>query len=106
MKRILSWSILIGFAVAQMAIIAPKFITSGSETMYMAVVGPMTGPDAERGKAMVDGATLMIDTLEKSGELGDRDIQLIIKDDKSETIHFLCGQFVVIGDRFFQLSDD
>ena len=84
MKRILSWSILIGFAVAQMAIIAPKFITSGSETMYMAVVGPMTGPDAERGKAMVDGATLMIDTLEKSGELGDRDIQLIIKDDKSD----------------------
>jgi len=84
MKRILSWSILIGFAVAQMAIIAPKFITSGSETMYMAVVGPMTGPDAERGKAMVDGATLIIDTLEKSGELGDRDIQLIIKDDKSD----------------------
>lgn len=46
MKRIISWSILIGFAVAQMVIIAPKFITASSETMYMAVVGPMTGSDA------------------------------------------------------------
>jgi len=83
MKRILSWLVLIGFAVAQISIIAPKFITAGSETMYMAVVGPMTGPDAARGKAMVDGATLMIDTLEESGILGDRDIQLIVKDDQS-----------------------
>lgn len=84
MKRILSWSILVGFAVAQMAIIAPKFITTGSETMYMAIVAPITGPDAECGKAMVDGVTLMIDTREESGALGDRDIQLIIKDDKSD----------------------
>jgi ABC-type branched-subunit amino acid transport system substrate-binding protein len=83
MKRILSWLVLIGFAVAQISIIAPKFISAGSETMYMAVVGPMTGPDAARGKAMVDGATLMIDTLEESGILGDRDIQLIVKDDQS-----------------------
>jgi hypothetical protein len=83
MKRILSWLLLIGFAVAQISIIAPKFITAGSETMYMAVVGPMTGPDAARGKAMVDGATLMIDTLGESGALGDRDIQLIVKDDQS-----------------------
>lgn len=84
MKRILSWCLLVGFAIAQMAIIAPKFITAGSETMYIAVVGPMTGPDAERGKAMVDGATLMVDTLEESGDLGDRDIELLVMDDKSD----------------------
>lgn len=55
------------------------------ETIYIAVVGPMSGPYSNSGRAMLEGINLYLDQLGREGRgLPGKDIKLLIYDDQGD----------------------
>lgn len=81
MGRIFYWVMFVGFAAANLMMVAPQLMSTSEETVRIAVVGPMSGPDADDGRDLVDGVRILVERLEQSGDLGARRIDLDIRDD-------------------------
>ncbi len=83
-KELFALAMLTAFVLGLLVTVAPRLISAGGETVYLGLVGPMSGPDADLGQAMVAGASLMVERANASGELGQRRLELVIRDDKND----------------------
>ncbi|MCP4105130.1 MAG: ABC transporter substrate-binding protein [Desulfobacteraceae bacterium] len=54
------------------------------KTIYLALVGPMTGEDKEDGKEMLRGAKLYLDKIKKQGKFKNKKIELLVFDDQNK----------------------
>jgi branched-chain amino acid transport system substrate-binding protein len=54
------------------------------ETLYIAAVGPMSGPDQINGKAMVQGVQLYLDKINRQGGIDGKQIKLLEFDDQNQ----------------------
>jgi len=54
------------------------------EDVYIAVAGPMSGPDESDGKAMIKGIQLYLDEINKEDGIAGRDVQVLVFDDKND----------------------
>jgi len=84
LKELFAAAVLAVFLLGLLISVAPRLLTTSGETYYLGLVGPMSGTDAKQGKAMVAGARLLIERANASGELGEKHIELIIRDDKND----------------------
>jgi len=54
-----------------------------SDTLQIAVIGPMSGKDHEGGQAMLDGVNLYVNEVNKSGGINGRTLEVIAYDDQN-----------------------
>ena len=54
------------------------------EYLYIAAVGPMSGPDADAGQDMIDGITLALDRSNEQGGANGKEIRLLTFDDQDD----------------------
>lgn len=59
-------------------------LTRGNEPRYIAVVGPMSGPGAAFGRAMVRGTTLYVERVNAHGGIGGRQVAMLVYDDQDD----------------------
>ncbi len=81
-KKILIFSaviLLISGAAAFLLIRQSHFLKK--ETVFIAVTAPMSGADKKRGEEMLKGIRLYLDSAKQLKQLGNRTIELIIRDD-------------------------
>jgi len=93
---LISVLICIGLAVALFLWLFPLSQLQ-KETIYIAVVGPMSGPDASLGESMINGATHYLDHMHKNrNELPGKKIELLVYDDKNDeyTAKMIAAQIV------------
>ncbi len=83
-KEILTWGVLVGFLVTMALMVAPRFVSSASQTLRIGLVGPMSGPDAKLGESMVAGANLVIERMNATAGDQQKRIELVIRDDKND----------------------
>ena len=57
-----------------------------SDTLQIAVIGPMTGKDHESGQAMLDGVNLYVNEVNKSGGINGRTLEVIAYDDQNNKV--------------------
>ena len=57
-----------------------------SDTLQIAVIGPMSGKDHEGGQAMLDGVNLYVDEVNKSGGINGRALEVIAYDDQNNKV--------------------
>ena len=60
--------------------------SAGSNTLQIAVIGPMSGKDHEGGQAMLDGVNLYADEVNKSGGINGRTLEVIAYDDQNNKV--------------------
>jgi len=84
MKKVLSWLLLGGFVLAQISVLAPRLFVRADETHQIALVGPLSGPDAELGQAMMAGAELMVERYNRTRPAGQKRIELSTHDDAND----------------------
>ena len=60
------------------------FSALNKEVVYIAVVGPMSGPAKVNGDQMLQGINLYLDKLAETGELPGKQIALLIEDDQND----------------------
>ena len=75
--------LLVGVALA----IAVQFgwVSAPRAPLRLVVAGPMSGPDAASGQAMVRGAQLYLDEVNERGGVGGRRIELVVRDDRNRS---------------------
>lgn len=81
-KKILIFSLallLISGATAFLMICYPDFFKK--ETVFIAVTAPMSGADKTRGEEMLKGIRLYLDSVKRLKYLGNKTIELIVRDD-------------------------
>ncbi len=83
-KEIVSWCMLALFLCSAAFAIAPNLSAPTARTIHIGVSGPLSGPDAALGKAMVDGIRTYADHVNFSGALGDIRLALDIRDDGND----------------------
>lgn len=84
---ILRQGLLAHFLLALFTFIIPFADTQADESqevIEIAVVGPMSGPSAELGRAMVRAAQLGVDEVNAAGGLNGRQLKLVEYDDKND----------------------
>ncbi len=86
MKKVLSWLLLAVFAVAQLFVLAPRLFTGGEDTAQIALVGPMSGPDAALGAAMMAGAELLVERANATRAPDSKRIEIIVRDDANDPV--------------------
>ena len=57
-----------------------------SDTLQIAVIGPMSGKDHEAGQAMLDGVNLYVNEVNKSGGINGRTLEVIAHDDQNNKV--------------------
>jgi branched-chain amino acid transport system substrate-binding protein len=57
-----------------------------SNTLQIAVIGPMSGKDREGGRAMLDGVNLYVEEVKKSGGINGRTLEVIAYDDQNDKV--------------------
>jgi ABC-type branched-subunit amino acid transport system substrate-binding protein len=57
-----------------------------SDTLQIAVIGPMSGKDHEGGQAMLDGVNLYVEEVNKSGGINGRALEVIAYDDQNNKV--------------------
>ena len=83
-KEMLAWLFLTGFVLFLFMSFAPHLVQSSGQTLRIGLVGPMSGPQADKGQAMVAGARLALERANAAGGADDRRIELVVRDDKGE----------------------
>lgn len=83
-KELFAWAMLAAFVVGTALTVAPNLVSPTTRTLYIGIAGPMSGPDAALGQAMVDGAQVLVDRTNFSGALGDKRLALMVRDDKND----------------------
>ena len=78
--------ILLGVVLLVAGMLLYHVLQKRPKPVYIAVVGPMSGPEAKRGEMMVNGINLYLDELEHDLEdtLGGRTIELLVFDDQND----------------------
>lgn len=61
-----------------------EWLSNRQETVYIAVIGPMSGPDRLEGEAMLHGAELYLEHLRSAGDLPETRIELLPYDDRND----------------------
>ena len=59
---------------------------ANSDTLQIAVIGPMSGKDHEGGQAMLDGVNLYVNEVNKSGGINGRTLEVIAYDDQNNKV--------------------
>jgi len=75
---ILSMHIFLAFALA-------SDTKTDTEYLYIALVGPMSGKDQDKGREMADSANFYIDKVNAQGGLNGKKIKLLIFDDRNDS---------------------
>ena len=60
--------------------------TADSDTLQIAVIGPMSGKDQQGGQAMLDGVNLYVEEVNKSGGINGRALEVIAYDDQNDKV--------------------
>ncbi len=69
---------------ALLIIFGTRFLSKKSDTLFVAVVGPMSGDDASKGEEMVRGVSLYVDEVNAAGGVNGKKIELLIFDDQND----------------------
>lgn len=83
MKRTLYTIILSAVSTALIIFFLSWLSSLKKEDVYIAVAGPLSGPDESCGKAMIKGVQLYLDQINESGGIAGRDVKLLVFDDKN-----------------------
>ena len=59
---------------------------AASDTLQIAVIGPMSGKNREGGQAMLDGVNLYVEEVNKSGGINGRTLKVIVYDDQNDKV--------------------
>jgi len=72
-----------------MQIVLPYALASNAQTeennLYIALVGPMSGEDQDKGREMADSANFYIDKVNAQGGINGKKIKLLIFDDRNDS---------------------
>ena len=83
-KAILLISLLICINLVILLLLPQTTPFKKKQEITIALAGPMSGKDRSQGEAMLQGARLCLDNLEKNGRLKNKEIKLLILDDKND----------------------
>ena len=85
LRRIAGWVALV-LVLGGIAFATSRFIrTQSSNTIYIAVVGPMSGEDQSLGDEIARGVHLYIDELNRAGGIDGKRVEVLVYDDMSDS---------------------
>jgi branched-chain amino acid transport system substrate-binding protein len=77
---------MLGSATGMLMFSFASVCLADSDTLQIAVIGPMTGKDHESGQAMLDGVNLYVEEVNKSGGINGRTLEVIAYDDQNNKV--------------------
>jgi len=86
LKGLIVRAIMIGCATGMLPLSSVPVCSADSDTLQIAVIGPMSGNDHEGGQAMLDGVNLYVDEVNKSGGINGRKLEVIAYDDQNNEV--------------------
>jgi branched-chain amino acid transport system substrate-binding protein len=82
-KGLVVSAIMFGGATGMMMFCFVPLCIADSDTLQIAVIGPMSGKDHEGGQAMLDGVNLYVNEVNQSGGINGRTLEVIAYDDQN-----------------------
>lgn len=86
LKGLITRIMVLGCAIGMLTFSSVPVCSADSETLQIAVIGPMSGKDHEGGQAMLDGVNLYVDEVNKSGGINGRKLEVIAYDDQNNKV--------------------
>ena len=86
LKRLVVLAIISGSATGLLMFSFIPICIADSDTLQIAVIGPMSGKDHETGQAMLDGVNLYVNEVNKSGGINGRKLEVIAYDDQNDKV--------------------
>lgn len=86
LKGLTVWTIMLGSATGVPMFLFVPVCIADSDTLQIAVIGPMSGKDHEGGQAMLDGVNLYVEEVNKSGGINGRALEVIAYDDQNNKV--------------------
>jgi len=77
---------MLGSATGMLMLCFVPICIANSDTLQIAVIGPMSGKDHETGEAMLDGVNLYVNEVNKSGGINGRKLEVIAYDDQNNKV--------------------
>jgi branched-chain amino acid transport system substrate-binding protein len=74
---------MLGSATGMLMFCFVPICIADSDTLQIAVIGPMSGKDHEGGQAMIDGVNLYVNEVNKNGGINGRTLEVIAYDDQN-----------------------
>jgi branched-chain amino acid transport system substrate-binding protein len=86
LKGLIVPAIMLGSATGMLMLCFVPICIANSDTLQIAVIGPMSGKDHEGGQAMLDGVNLYVNEVNKSGGINGRTLEVIAYDDQNNKV--------------------
>jgi len=86
LKGLIVRAIMLWFATAMLMFVLVPICSADSDTLQIAVIGPMSGKDHEAGQAMLDGVNLYVNEVNKSGGFDGRTLEVMAYDDQNNKV--------------------
>ena len=86
LKGLIVLAIMLGSATGMLIFCFVPLCIANSDTLQIAVIGPMSGKDHETGQAMLDGVNLYVNEVNKSGGINGRTLEVIAYDDQNNKV--------------------
>ena len=86
LKGLVVPAIMLGSATGMLMLCFVPICIANSDTLQIAVIGPMSGKDHEGGQAMLDGVNLYVNEVNKSGGINGRTLEVIAYDDQNNKV--------------------
>ena len=85
-KGLIVLAVVIVSATGMLMFCSVSGCTADSGTLQIAVIGPMSGKDQQGGQAMLDGVSLCVEEVNKSGGINGRTLEVIAYDDQNDKV--------------------
>ena len=82
----LVWAIMSASATGVLLFCFAPICIADSDTLQIAVIGPMSGKDQQGGQAMLDGVNLYVEEVNKSGGINGRTLKVLAYDDQNDKV--------------------
>jgi branched-chain amino acid transport system substrate-binding protein len=86
LKGLIVRAIMLGSATGMLMFCLVPDCIADSDTLQIAVIGPMSGKDHEGGQAMLDGVSLYVEEVNRSGGINGRTLEVIAYDDQNNKV--------------------
>jgi len=86
LKGLVVMALMSGSATGMLMFCFVPICIADSDTLQIAVIGPMSGKDHEGGQAMLDGVNLYVNEVNQSGGINGRTLEVMAYDDQNNKV--------------------